>query len=185
MARLHRLFTFCIAIFFASVPVSAVYGVDPDSGSVDATEQPRSSELAGGWHLLRTHNPNGGADAISIMHPADTTRSDLDLAGLLIRCGESSAEVVVVILPALPFRTRPHVAFGKPGNESEFDATVVPPGTAILLPNNVTTLVSGPWQALGDLFIRIDDGQSTIRGVVKLAGLEEAFKQLQSSCPVH
>ena len=38
--------------------------------------------------------------------------------------------------------------------------------------------MSGPWQALEDLFIRIDDGQSTIRGVVKLAGLDAAFKEI-------
>ena len=100
----------------------------------------------------------------------------------MIRCGETSAEVVIVILPALPFRTRPHVTFGKPGNEIQFEATVAPPGTVVLLPNDATALVSGPWQTLEDLFIRIDDGQSTIRGVVKLAGLAAAFKKLQASC---
>ena len=131
---------------------------------------------------MRTHNPNGGADAISIMHPADTSRSDLDLAGLMIRCSETGAEVVIVILPALPFRVRPHVTFGKPGNEIQFEATVAPPGTLVLLPNDAIGLVSGPWQTLEDLFVRIDDDQSTIRGVVKLAGLAAAFKQLQASC---
>ena len=101
-----------------------------DSGRAGGAQPTLVSELAGGWHLVRTHNPNGGADAISIMHTADTSRSDLDLVGLMIRCSETSAEVVIIILPALPFRSRPHVSFGKPGNETQFDATVAPPGTA-------------------------------------------------------
>jgi hypothetical protein len=46
-------------------------------------------------------------------------------------------------------------------------------------------LVSGRWQASDDLFIRIDEGQSTIRGVVKLTGLQAAFKELQSRCVLH
>ena len=98
---------------------------------------------------MRTHNPNGGADAISIMHPADTTRSDLDLAGIMIRCSESGAEVVIVILPALPFRVRPHVTFGKPGNAIKFEATVAPPGTVVLLPKEAIALVMArgkPWR---------------------------------------
>jgi hypothetical protein len=155
------------------------------SGKSGTAEQASSSELAGGWHFVRSHNPNGATDAISIMHAADTSRSDLDLAGIMIRCSDSGAEVVVVTLPALPFRSRPRVALGKPGNDIQFEAKVAPPGTAILLPKHATTLVSGPWQSLDDLFIRIDNDQSTIRGVVKLTGLEQAFMRLNASCPRH
>ena len=137
-----------------------------------------SSELAGGWRLVRTHNPNGGADAISIMHTADTSRSDLDLAGLMIRCSETSAEVVIVLLPALPFRARPHVTFGKPGNETQFEATVAPPGTAVLLPRDATTLVSGPWQALEDLFIRIMMANPQFAALLS----SQACKRLSRNC---
>jgi len=174
MATPRRFYSLFVTIFIlATVPASAAGGAE------------HISELAGGWHLVRTPNPNGGADAISIIHPADTSRSDLDLAGLMIRCGETSAEVIIVILPAMPFSTRPHVAFGKSGTKTQFEATVAPPGTAVLLPRDATTLVNGPWQALDDLSIRIDFGQSTIRGVVKLAGLQAAFKELQSICAAH
>jgi hypothetical protein len=186
MATSRRLFPVFVAIFISvTVPASAVNGANPDSGGAGSAEGALNSDLAGGWHLVRTRNPTGGAYAISIMHIADTSRSDLDLAGLMIRCSEISTEVVIVLLPGLPFRARPHVALGKPGNETQFEATVAPPGTAVLLPRDATTLVSGPWQALEDLFIRIDDGQSTIRGVVKLEGLEAAFKELQASCAAH
>jgi hypothetical protein len=183
MATSRSLFPLLVTIFIlATSPASAL---DPDSNATGDAERARSSELAGGWHLVRTHNPSGGADAISIMHSADTSRSDLDLVGVMVRCSETNAEVVVVILSAFPFGTRPHVAFGRPGNETEFEATVAPPGTVLLLPGEVTTLVSGPWQTLEDLFIRIDEGRSTIRGVVKLTGLEGAFKKLKAACGVH
>ena len=153
----------------------------PVSRAVPA--RPLSSELAGGWHFVRTPNPHGGADAISIMHTADTSRSDLDLAGLMIRCSEGGSEAVIVLIRAFPLRARPHVVLGKPGNETRFEATIAPPGTAILLPGDATTLVNGPWQAQNDLFIRVDDGQTTIRGVVALAGLQAAFKVLRRVAP--
>ena len=178
-----RFFTFLLIL----IPMFAfaLDRAESDRSKNSGAEQAPTSELAGGWRFVRTHNPNGGPEAISIMHAADTSRSDLDLAGIMIRCSDSAAEVVVVTLPALPFRAQPRVAFGKPGNEIQFEAKVAPPGTAIFLPNNATTLVSGPWQTLDDLFIRIDHDQSTIRGVVKLTGLEQALKQLNASCPPH
>jgi hypothetical protein len=172
------------AVFVMAIAVaSAVNGGNRDTGRADAAEQPTSSELAGGWHFVRTPNPQGGADAISIMHTADTSRSDLDLAGLMIRCREGGTEAVIILLRAFPFRARPHVVFGKPGNEAQFEAKITPPGTAILLPGDAIALVNGPWQARGDLSIQVDDGQTTIRGVVALAGLQPAFKVLLASCP--
>ena len=175
-----------LAIFIlATAPAPAISGANPDSGSNGDDDRAPTSELVSGWRLVRSHNPNGGADAISIMHAADMSASDLDLAGLMIRCGETSTEVAIILLPALPFSARPHVTLGDPGNQTQFEARVAPPGTVVLLPKDATTLVSGPWQTLDDLFIRIDDGQSTIRGVVKLAGLQAAFNKLQASCARH
>ncbi len=148
-----------------------------------ASEAPISgSELAGGWRFLRTHNPQGGPDAISIMHTADTSRSDLELAGLMIRCSRGGTEIVLVLLRAFSLRARPHVLFGKPGHETQFEATIAPPGTAILVPGDAATLVSGPWQTQNDLFVRVIDGQTTVAGVVALAGLQSAFKALVTSC---
>jgi hypothetical protein len=154
-----------------------------NNGRAGVAEQPSSTELEGGWHFVRTRNPQGGPDAISIMRTADTSRSDLELAGLMIRCSEGGTEVVVVLLRPFPARARPHVVFGKAGNQTQFEAKVVAPGTAVLIPGDATSLVGGPWQGLNDLFIRVEDGQATIRGVVALASLQPAFKVLTASCP--
>jgi len=172
-----------VAIFVLAIVVaSPVNAANQDPNRLGGAERP--PELAGGWHYVRTPNPHGGADAISIMHTADTSRSDLDLAGLMIRCREGGTEVVIALLRTLPLRARPQVVFGKPGNEASFEATVAPPFTAVLLPGDAATLVNGPWQAQDDLFIRVDEGSTTIRGVVALAGLQTAFRVLVSSCPI-
>ena len=159
---------------------------DPNSENVPSSaDQTSSSELADGWRLLRTHNPKGGAEAISITHPADTSRSDLDLVGLMIRCTEKKPEVLVVVLPTLRPGTRPHVTVGASGDTTEFVASIAPPGTLVLLPESASILVSDQWQAMQDLFVRVDNDKSAIHGVINLTGLPAAFKKLQSTCAAH
>jgi hypothetical protein len=183
MTTLRHLFPLLVAIFVLAIAAaSTVNGASPDTNRTGGAERSPSSELTGGWHFVRTRNPQGGPDAISIMHTADTSRSDLDLAGLMIRCSERGTEAVIVLIRTFPLRARPHVVFGKPGNETQFEATVAPPGTSVLLPGDATILVSGLWQAQSDLFIRVEDGQTTISGVVALAGMQTAFKVLATSC---
>ena len=160
---------------------SAQSGTGPPSGREG--DQMPSSELPDGWRLLRTHSPTGGADAVSIIHPADTSQSDLDLVGLMIRCGENDPEVLIAILSALPAHSRPQVTVGSPGRQ--FESIVTSPGTLLLLPKDATDLVRKEWQNQQDLSIQIDDGKSNIRGVIKLAGLATAFKTLQANCGAH
>jgi len=184
MAASRNLSPLLINIFVLTIAAaSVVNGANSDIGKTPEVQGPPSSELTGGWHFVRTRNPYGGTDAISIMHTADTSRSDLELAGLMIRCSRSGTEVVVVLLRNFSLRARPHVLFGKPGHETQFEATVAPPGTAVLVPGDATTLINGPWQTQGDLFIQVIDGQTSVAGVVALAGLQPAFKALVTSCP--
>jgi hypothetical protein len=169
-----------VAIFFlALAAASDVCRAGPNIGGA---EQRPSSEATGGWHVVHTSKP-ADVDAISIMHTADTSRSDLDLAGLMIRCNDGRPEVAIVLIRPFTLRMRPHVVFGQPGNETQLEATVAAPGTAVVLPTDATTLVNGSWRALKDLLIRVEEGQDTIRGVVVLAGLQTAFNELVASCP--
>ena len=64
-------------------------------------DRPQPS-IAGSWRLVRTPNPAGGTDAISIMQIADPSRSDLDLAGLMVRCGEATTEVLIILVRPFP-----------------------------------------------------------------------------------
>jgi hypothetical protein len=73
------------------------------------------------------------------------------------------------------------------GSISEkFSATVVPPGSAILLPKEATTLASGPWQAAPELAVQIDALESelnTVRGAIPATGLGVALTRLRANCP--
>src|ERR1019366_7518330 len=117
------LFSLLVAIFVLAM-ASAVDAASPDSERTGGAERAPNPELMGGWHFVRTRDPHGGTDAISITHTADTSRSDLDLAGLMIRCSERGPEAVIVLIRTFPLRARPHVMFGKPENETKFEATV-------------------------------------------------------------
>ncbi len=141
---------------------------------------------AGTWRLVRTRNPGGGQEAVSIMQTADITKSDIDLAGMMLRCGESGVEVLLVLVRPLPPRAHPKVTVSAAGKRAELNATVVPPGAAILLPKEASTLASGPWQAAPELAVQIDARESelnTVRGVVPLTGLGVALSGLRANCP--
>ena len=143
----------------------------------------------GTWRLVRTPNPSGGRDAVSIMETADMSKSDLDLAGLMLRCGESGVEVLLVLVRPLPPRADPKVTVSAGGRTADFTATIVPPGVAVLLPKEATTLATGVWKAAPELSVQIsavqgEDERSPIRGVISLAGLGEALALLLSNCPL-
>jgi hypothetical protein len=160
---------------------SNIVAADPNANSVAPSEQAPSSQLTGGWHFVRTRNPHGTDEVVSIMHTADISRSDPDLAGLTIRCAKRGTEILIVLIRSFPLRARPTVVLGPANQESRFKTTVASPGTAILLPEGAATLVRS-WFTQNALFIRVADDQNTIQGVVPLEGLETAFKVLIANC---
>jgi hypothetical protein len=142
---------------------------------------------AGAWRLVRTPNPSGGPDAVSIMQTADTTRSDFDLAGLAVRCQDGGVEVLIVLVGALSLRSHPKVAVSAGGKRMDFTATVVPPGASLLLPKTATELASGLWTATSEMTVQIetrqnDSAPSLIHGVVPLKGLSGALPSLLAIC---
>jgi hypothetical protein len=142
----------------------------------------------GTWRLVRTPNPSTGADTVSIMRTADIVKSDIDLAGLMLRCAQRNFEVIVVLVRPLPPRAHPKVTVGTGASSVEFTATVVPPGAEVLLPADANALASGPWQTAPELSVQIDsvDGDeppASVHGIIPLAGLGDAIPLLLSNCP--
>ena len=93
---------------FIRVAVNLITGLLAASAAAD-TQHPK---LPSGWHLLRTANPRGGPDAVSMSHTADINRSDLDLAGMMLRCGENGVEVIIVVVTPFSPHARPDVSIG-------------------------------------------------------------------------
>ena len=126
-------------MFQHSARAAAIFLALPGLFSAVVAAETRHPESPSGWHLVRTANPRGGPDAVSISHTADISRSDLDLAGLMLRCGEKSVEVVIVVVTPLSPRARPDVTISADHKEWRFVAQAVSPG-ALLLPAEATSL---------------------------------------------
>ena len=183
MTESRHLSPLLVAIFIMAIAAaSAVSAASPDTNRTGDAERPSGSDLTGGWRFVRTRHPQGGPDAVSIMHTANTSKSDLDLAGLMLRCGDGGAEILLILIRPFPPRARPKVTFGKSGSEIRFETNVVAPGTAILLPGDAATLINGPWRSLSELSIQVDDEQVSIHGLVALTGLKSAFDVLTANC---
>ena len=138
--------------------------------------------LSNGWRLLRSANPSGGPDAVSVDHTADVSRSDLDFAGLMLRCGAQSAEVAIVALTPFPPQAKPTVSISANGEHSQFVAQVVPPGAQLLLPQEAAALAVGPWQHAHELVVTVTSPEQSFAGVVQIDGLSEALATLTANC---
>jgi hypothetical protein len=161
-----------------------------DLGLDVAQDRTQSGAAAGDteadtWKLVRTPDPAGGREAVSVTRTADVSRSDLEFAGLMLRCGERSIDVLVVLVRVFPPRARPKVEITTGSSSAEFTASVVQPGVLLLLPPDATALAVGSWQAATELTVTIEGEQGAIRGVVPLTGLGRAIALLKSSCPPH
>jgi hypothetical protein len=138
--------------------------------------------LSDGWRLVRTPNPYGGAAAISIMRTAEMARSDTGLAGLTVRCSEHGGEVLIMLFRAFSPHARPQVVLSADGTVTRVQATVASPGAALLLPQEATALVNGPWRSVKELSIKVEDPAGVTGGVVSLAGLGQAYRVLMANC---
>jgi hypothetical protein len=144
-------------------------------------QQPTAS---GTWQLARTPNPSGGRDSISITKIADPTPSERDVAGIMLRCAEGATTNVLIVLAApLPLHAHPKVIVVAGAATTEFIASVVPPGTLVLLPEKASALVEKTWQAVPELAVSIKDNNRALRGVIPLSDISNAVQTLQSNCP--
>jgi hypothetical protein len=134
------------------------------------------------WRLLRTSDPAGGRDVVSIMRIADVSKSDREFAGLMLRCSEGSMQVLVVLFRVLPPRAHPKVRLAAGSSSVELTASVVPPDVSLLLPDDATALATGAWLAATELVVTVGDEQGTIRGVIPLLGFGRALALLRSNC---
>jgi hypothetical protein len=150
------------------------------SQSVKASS--RTAELEGGWSLVRTPNPQGGPEAVSIMHVSDTAKSDFALAGLTLRCSGAGIEPLLIVLEPLATGSRPPVIVAAGSTKSQFEASAVQGGLALLLPQMASNLAAGPWQTATELSVEIAIEPIPIKGIVPISGLPKALQTLTQIC---
>jgi hypothetical protein len=136
----------------------------------------------GTWQLARTPDPARGRESFSITKIADANRSDPDVAGLMLRCGEgATTEVLVVLAEPMRSRTHPEVTVSAGASTTPFTASVVTPGDLVLLPEKASALVEHAWRSTAELAVAIADDHHSLRGVIPLTDISAAMQTLQSS----
>ena len=134
----------------------------------------------GQWRLLRTPNPRGGKEAISITRTGELSGSDPDFVGLMVRCAEPDIEVLLILIRPLSFRAHPKVSI----NGAKFESSVAPPGSAVLLPSDVATTARQQWPALASLTFEVEESGTVTKGLVSLKDFDAALKALTAACPL-
>lgn len=155
-----------------------------DAVSQQLSASSQSTPLDEGWRLVRTRDPGGGSDTVSIMRAADTAKSDVNLAGLSLRCAPAGTEVVLIVLEPQPRASHPKISLTAGANRAEFEASVAQSAQALLLPQAASVLAAGTWQTAPELAIEIATKSNPIRGIVPLKGMASAMSALRASCPI-
>jgi hypothetical protein len=154
-----------------------------EKGNPGASTSQRQPIEPGTWQLDRRPNPAGGPDSISITKIADPDRSDYDIAGLMLRCGEgATTEVLVVLTDPLPPRTHPKVIVVTGATTTEFTGSVLTPGALVLLPEKASALVEHAWLSAPELAVAIAGTHRSLHGVVPLGDIGTAMQTLESNC---
>lgn len=147
-------------------------------------DEPATSTATDSWPLVRTPHPQGGPEAVSIMRTADTTRSDPELAGLMIRCAEKPGlEAILALLRPIPPRSKRDVVVTAGTAQVLLHAEVTSAGAALLLPIETSTFTTGPWRSSKEIAVTIKDPDGEIRGVIPIDGIGPAMARLSGNCP--
>jgi len=149
------------------------------------TTDESATSPADSWKLVRTpHPPQGGSDAVSVMHTADTARSDPALAGLMVRCTDKGGlEAVLALVRPVPPRSKRDVTVTVGTTEVVLHAEAASIGTALVLPIETSIFTTGTWHNLKELSVKIHDPDGDIRGVIAIDGIGPAMAKLSANCP--
>jgi hypothetical protein len=135
------------------------------------------------WKFTRTQGTKDGETYAAILKTADTAQSDLDFAGLIVRCApKGKIDVLVALIRPFPPRSHPQVTIASAGASQTFEASVTAAGVAVVLPDEVAAFAAGKWQSTPALTITVKENDSQIKGVVELNGLRDAYNSLLIGC---
>jgi hypothetical protein len=142
-----------------------------------------SSPLVGGWLLARAPIPGSERSSVALIHAVDPLRSDLGVAGLMLRCDEHGFDAILVVVTPYPPSAAPQVTIAAGKESRTFHASVLPTGAALALPAAASDLARTGWRNESELSVSIVDDGATVKAVIPIPGLEAALRTLSASCP--
>jgi len=139
--------------------------------------------LASGWGLVRTSNPSGGVNMISISHAADTKKSDPNFAGMVLRCVEDQIEILLVVIEPYRPNVQIDLTIKVDSSLTSTKGNIVPPGIMIHLAPEAAKLIMEGQRAPDELDVTLaSESDGITRGFIKLAGVEPAIVTLKKLC---
>jgi hypothetical protein len=144
----------------------------------------QSTALDGGWRLVKSRNPDGNGEIVSLMRAVDTAKSDIALAGLSLRCGPVRPEVVLILLDPIPSTERPVVTLQAGPTRTRAEASAQQGGQTLVLSQAALPLANAARQGASEVAVTIETRPNPITGVVPLSGLVNALSSLSVYCPV-
>ncbi len=139
--------------------------------------------LAGGWLLARAPIAGSNRTSVALIHAVDPLRSDIGVAGLMLRCGEHGFDTILVVVTPYPPSAAPQVTIATGKGSRTFPASVLPTGAALALPAAASDLARTAWRNEAELSVSIVDSGATVNGVIPIPSLDAALRTLSASCP--
>lgn len=139
--------------------------------------------LAGGWLLARAPIAGSNRTSVALIHAVDPLRSDIGVAGLMLRCGEHGFDTILVVVTPYPPSAAPQVTIATGKGSRTFPASVLPTGAALALPAAASDLARTVWGGEVELSVSIVDRDATVNGVIPIPSLDAALRTLSASCP--
>ena len=119
-----------------------------------------------------------------MMRTANTSKSDPDLAGLMLRCDEKLGfDVSLALVRPIPPRTKREVVIGWGTTQSSFRAEASSEGTTLNLPIEATALAKDAWHNVTELALTVRDPEGEVHGAIPIDGLAAAVTRLSANCP--
>jgi hypothetical protein len=100
----------------------------------------------------------------------------------MLRCVNNDIEALVIVIDPRPPRSRVRISVSANGVNASFEATIASPFTALLLPQEASAMITGPWASAPELAITIEGAPSSEHGIVLLTGLRQALSGLMTAC---
>jgi hypothetical protein len=166
---IYRRPTVGLLVWIAVTTLTAIVNFSP-------IQKSRAQPEMGGWRFVRSPSTPDTTSAVAIMHAPELSSSDLNFAGIILRCSKNNLQVMIALVEPFPPRSQTQVTIASGADEIKLTGTVIGPGLAILLPPEASALAETAWRSLDRISINVEKDNTKLKATVALTGLPAALQ---------